>query len=72
MFREYFFFSDNEREKCIMELYRALMQQSAKVKRIELWNRVQSSEHPISQKYFDSVLRKFCYSQGQSWLLKPK
>lgn len=65
-------FSDNKHERYIMDLYRIVFQKESKVKRQDLWNRVQSSEHPIAQKYFDTILRRFCFSQGQSWLLKPK
>ena len=65
-------FSESKRERYVLSEYRRLFSAERKVKRAELWARVEMSEEPISKKMFDEILRRFCFSQGQHWALKPK
>ena len=53
------------------------MNVNPKVKRKELWATVcaacESEENEnITEKMFDLYLRMFCYTSGQSWMLRPK
>jgi len=70
-------YCNNEKEIALITAYRQQLMgsQTQKVKRKELLAAVIAmceEKETITEKMFDLYLRQFCYTSGQSWLLKPK